>query len=166
MLEDEHCREFWRGHISRNDRTHTKKSALKGRPPVPRACQPPTPNQIVLPHTTSSTMPFNLFSTSASLRVSSSHSFAHSSTSSVRVVPSFVTTFEYWLSSIEWPREVGKNFVWSRMRRRNANVGRFSSRAAGVMVNDFGSLEVRLARIPGSESLAKNEGGTSSVCSA
>ena len=50
--------------------------------------------------------------------------------------------------------------------RRNANVGRFSSRAAGVMVNDFESLEVRLARIPGSESLEKNEGGTSSVCSA
>src|SRR5579863_9356281 len=110
MSEDGHCQGLVVGITGENNQTHMKKSALKGRPPVPRVCQPPTPNQIVFPHTTSSTIPSNLFSTSASLRVSSSHSFAHSFTSSVRVVPSFVTTFEYWLSSKARPRALGENF--------------------------------------------------------
>jgi len=52
-----------------------------------------------------------------------------------------------------------------RMRRRNANVGRLSS-IDELRVRDVESLAVRPAIIPGSGSLAKNKGGTRSVCSA
>jgi len=81
------------------------------------------------------------------------------------VSPSLVTTFSYWLSPSDRARKLGENFGWSRMRRRNANVGRFSSRDE-LGARDIESLAVRPAIIPGPGSLAKNEGGTRSVCSA
>jgi hypothetical protein len=144
--------------------THTKKSALNTRPRSPRVCQPLTANQMACPHTTSSTMPSSLFSTSASLRASASHSFAHSSTSAAIVSPASGTTFRYRYrsSTSNWGRrESCESFGWSRSRRRKANVGRFSARTGGCE-----SIDVNPERMPGPVSLEKNEGGTSSGWSA
>ena len=50
------------------------------------------------PYATSSTIPSSLFSTSASVRVSASHSFAHSSTSAAIVSPTAGRTVRYGAS--------------------------------------------------------------------
>ena len=116
------------------------------------------------PHATSSTMPSSLFSTSASVHVSVSHSFAHSSTGAEIVSPTAGKTVRYRCIRFtsNWERRAScESFGCSRSRRKKANVGRFSP-WTGVCE----SLNVSPERMPDFVALVKNEGGTSSVWSA
>src|SRR6266702_3878382 len=73
--------------------THTKRSSLIPPPPAPREAHTPTPCQIAIPHTTSSTVPSAATPRAPSL---ASHSSVHVRTRLLVVPLAIFATVAYW----------------------------------------------------------------------
>ena len=115
----------------------------------------------MLPYTTSSTIPSNLFIITRIFQ-SFLWPFVHELSDCVTIVYHDLPVLTFTQRQSEGVRqELGV----VRMRRRNPHVGRLSS-IDELRVRDVECLAVRPVIIPGSGSSAKNEGGTRSVCSA